>query len=104
MDVAVEIGPGQGDDARNVRLIARMLRDGRMAFSGVQRDEQIAMLAAPLGTDLYVPAELAEALRPAQRGDPIASVRPWARGRGNERGQLIAHVRNPAQTSRRSGR
>src|SRR5262249_12231049 len=86
-----------------VRPLPRL--DGRKAAAGMKCYQQIVALAVVLLSHSDAVAEAAQQARPAGGGGPGSLSRPWGRGlnNGNPHGSS-AHVRKPAQTSRRSGR
>ena len=78
---------------------------GRKAAEGVERYKKVTMLAPVLFEHPNMVAQAAKDARPTQRGDTVArsrSGRRWG-NKAYSHGER-AHVRKPANTSRRSGR
>jgi hypothetical protein len=106
LDVTVKIGSGEHDDERQIRMQLVKSLNGFSAAARVQRNQKVTRLGVVMLRDVYSMAELLQHSRPAQRGNLVAVVKVQRR-RSNElnfhAAGYVAQVRNPAQTSRRSG-
>jgi hypothetical protein len=107
-EVLVQVGASQRDDQGRLRPVPPEALDRRVALPGVQRDEELARLVAVLGPQGHAMTEPAEHARPSQRGHAVALARVPRRRSDEEDphsspARLARHVRNPQNTSRRSG-
>jgi len=84
--VPVQVGAGEHDGERRGWLRRSVTLDRREAARRVQRDEQVAALATPLGEHRHAVAGRAQHSRPARRGVPVPGAGAGARRR---------HDRNP---------
>jgi hypothetical protein len=107
-EIPVEVGAGEENDERPVRVPRAESSQSAVALPRVDRDERVASRRQLL-PDRDVVAELAEDPRPAERRDTVAGPGPGRRGRDDSDPQpassyaSLAQVRNPHHTSRRSG-
>jgi len=67
MNVAIEIGAGEGEDRRDVGMRRAQSQQRIMAAPRVKGDEQIARCSAPCRVDVDSIAEAAQDARPAYR-------------------------------------
>jgi len=74
-DVPVEVGAGQSQQGRSVRVACAEVTQGCMALARVQGDQQIAGLAAPMRHDADATAKFTQDPRPARRRVAIAGTR-----------------------------
>jgi len=84
--VAIQVRAGEHDGERRGRMRRAVPLDRCEAAPGVQGDEQVATLAAPLGEYRHAVAGRAQHSRPARRGVPVPAAGAGARRR---------HDRNP---------
>lgn len=106
VNVTVKVRSGQHNEQGAFRMQSVECAYGIRAAPRMQRDQEIAIAAVIVLSDFYALAELPEYPYPAQRCDLIAVVQTQRRWRDELNShELIywAQVRNPAQTSRRSG-
>ena len=101
-EIAVEIGSGQRDDQWLAGALAMEAFDGVVTLLCVQGDEQVEAFAFVSLREADAAAEVSQNPRPAKRRDAVAIARSRRRGR-DDPNLHIAHVLNPAHTSRRSG-
>lgn len=122
LEIAVQIGPRENDDERKVGMVSMKAIDGIEAAPRVERDQEITALATPALPDRDAVTETAKDPRPAQGRRAVARVGSTGRRGADEDADPMApfesrhpvsdhsassgrraHVRKPAQTSRRSG-
>jgi uncharacterized protein (UPF0218 family) len=104
--VAIQIGPRQSDDQREVWMNPLKFLNGPVTPPGVKRDQQVAVTTIIALTHDDFVTEATQQARPSERGHFIAVVDAQRRRRDevdNHGSDYFAQVRNPAQTSRRSG-
>lgn len=106
MNIAIKIRAGEHDDQWQLGVTLVEPLNGVGATTGVKRDQDIARFGIVVLIDSYPMAELLQHGRPALGGNLVAVVE----GQRRRSDQLYFHavdyfaqVRNPAQTSRRSG-
>src|SRR5262249_6161448 len=105
MDLLIEVCPGQCDDDRTFWPGTAEGFHSAKAAPAMQCDEDVAVFTCILLADDDAVSELSQQAGPAQRGDAVALPRTRRSRRDNaDLHDCGAHVRNPAQTSRRSGR
>ena len=72
VDVLVEIGAGESDDQRSIRVQLAKAADGAGAAPGVKRDHQLRRRSIVLGRDAGGMPEAPKDFCPAQRRGPVA--------------------------------
>ncbi len=104
VDVPVDVRPGECHDQRLLWLVTSKLLDGWKTFPGMQGHEGVAQATVVLRSDGYAVSELTEYPRPPACGHAVPGASaPWCRRDYFNVHVPKAQVRNPAQTSRRSG-
>src|SRR5260370_27702 len=80
VDIAIEVGPGQGHNQRSGRIKAAIIDNRLVAAPRMQGDAQIARRAVILLADRQLMPETPEDAGPADRRHAVALARVW-RGR-----------------------
>ena len=102
--VLVQVGSRQQNDDATARHTRAIIHDGLVALAGMNRHQEIAAISSVIGTDRNGVTELAQYGGPPLGGDAVAGAGA-ARCRRDETDfqPVAAHVRKPANTSRRCG-
>src|SRR5262249_37337331 len=86
VQIVIQVRARERHNQRPIREMAVKGRDGRIALTGVQGEEQVERLARVPLDDCDAMAQASQTLRPALGSDPVAGLRLWWCGRNQSDG------------------